>query len=333
MLSFKKFGVVMAMSVVLLGASIAPSYAATKLKLAGQHPIDHQATIILKETIAKIENAGVDVEIKLFPAGQLGNGEQVFGDVAQGVIDIGHTFIYSHNDPLLEINQLPYLVGTYEEMRKVYSPGSNFYRIYEETLAIQGLKLLGVFAEGFIGVGTTREPTNATTTGDKDLQIRVFAMEVGRLTALELGFNPVTMNWGDVPTSIQQGVINGVIGGTAESNYTVFGDIVSHFIPYKSFVENTAFYISQRTWDSLSADQQNVLADAFSEASEASFEYSKRIDAEYLKRLPEEKGIQIIHLSDEELSAIAAHIKATVWPAMEEKFGKEILDQLKADVQ
>ena len=69
------------------------------------------------------------------------------------------------------------------------------------------------------------------------------------------------------------------------------------------------------------------------QASQASFEYSERIDAEYLKRLPEEKGIQIIHISDEELDAIATHIKATVWPAMEEKFGKEILDQLKADVE
>ena len=59
--------------------------------------------------------------------------------------------IYSHNDPVLEINSLPYLVGNYEEMEKIYSPGSHFYRIYEERLAMQGLKLLGVFAEGFIG--------------------------------------------------------------------------------------------------------------------------------------------------------------------------------------
>ena len=93
---------------------------------------------MLQETIKKIEDAGVDIEIRLFPAGQLGNGEQVFGDVAQGVIDVGHTFIYSHNDPVLEINSLPYLVGTYEEMREVYSPGSNFYRIYEASLANQG---------------------------------------------------------------------------------------------------------------------------------------------------------------------------------------------------
>ena len=83
---------------------VAASAAEEKLRLAGQHPIDHNATLVLKETIAKIESANVGIEIRLFPAGQLGNGEVVFDDVAQGVIDIGHTFIYSHNDPVLEIN-------------------------------------------------------------------------------------------------------------------------------------------------------------------------------------------------------------------------------------
>lgn len=327
-----RFWVTAALAVLLVGASFAPSAAATKLRLAGQHPVDHNATLVLKETIKKIEDAGVDIEIRLFPAGQLGNGEQVFGDVAQGVIDIGHTFIYSHNDPVLEINSLPYLVGTYEEMQKVYSPGSNFYRIYEESLANQGLKLLGVFAEGFIGVGTSEEPTNPTVIGDKGLNIRVWSAEVGRLTAQEMGFRTTTMNWGDVIPAIQQGVIEGVIGGTAESNYTVFGDAVKYFIPYKAFVENTAFYIGQTTWDSLTQEQQAVLSEAFAQASRDSFALSERVDEEYIQRLPE-IGIQIIPVSEMEISAIADHVRATVWPAMEDKLGKDIIDQMKADVQ
>ena len=302
-----------------------------KLRLAGQHPVDHNATLVLKETIAKIEGAGAGIEIKLFPAGQLGLGEVVFDDVAQGVIDIGHTFIYSHNDPVLEINSLPYLVGTYEEMEKVYSPGSHFYRIYEETLDKQGLKLLGVFAEGFIGVGSTRAPENPGTTGDKGLNIRVWSAEVGRLTAQAIGFQTTTMNWGDVPAAIQQGVVDGVIGGTAESNYYVFGDVVKYFTPYNAFVENTAFYIGQSRWDSLTPEQQQVMADAFAEASAKSFALSRSVDAEYIERLPE-KGIQVVALSDEEIANLARHVRDTVWPALEEKLGKELLDQIKSDL-
>ena len=116
------------------------------------------------------------------------------------------------------------------------------------------------------------------------------------------------MNWGDVIPAIQQGVIEGVIGGTAESNYTVFGDAVKYFIPYKAFVENTAFYIGQAKWDSLAPEQQAVLSEAFAEASRDSFALSERVDEEYIRRLPE-IGIQIIPVSDMEISARGCHGK------------------------
>ena len=324
-------GLKLAAAALLLMHAVGAGAADVKLRLAGQHPVDHNATLVLKETIAKIEGAGAGISIKLFPAGQLGLGEVVFEQVAQGVIDIGHTFIYSHNDPVLEINSLPYLVGNYEEMEKIYSPGSHFYRIYDERLANQGLKLLGVFAEGFIGVGSTRAPENAGTTGDKGLNIRVWSAEVGRLTAQAIGFKTTTMNWGDVPAAIQQGVVDGVIGGTAESNYYVFGDVVKFFTPYNAFVENTAFYIGQRKWDDLAPEQQKVMADAFAEASAKSFALSRSVDAEYIERLPE-KGIEVVALSDEEVAGLAGHVRDTVWPALEEKLGKELLDQIKSDL-
>ena len=222
-------------------------------------------------------------------------------------------------------------MSNYDEMEKIYSEGSRFYEVYDEHISAQGLKLLGVFAEGFIGVGSKTRPEDAGGLGDKGLNIRVWSAEVGRLTAQAMGFKTTTMNWGDVVPAIQQGVIEGVIGGTAESNYTVMGDAVDFFTPYNAFVENTAFYINQQVWDGLTDEQQTVMSDAFSAASAQSFALSKSVDAEYLQRLPE-KGIEVVELSPEELGAIATHIRETVWPALEENLGKELLDSIKADL-
>ena len=52
-------------------------------------------------------------------------------------------------------------------VKKIFTPGSNFYRIYSELLAEQDIKLLGVFREGFIGVGTSKEPQDVKGVGDK----------------------------------------------------------------------------------------------------------------------------------------------------------------------
>ena len=244
----------------------------TRLRIAGQHAADHNATIILKQIEDGLEAAGVGLIVQLFPSAQLGTGEQVFGDVRKGVIDIAHTFIYSHNDPLLEINSIPYLVENYEQMKKIFTPGSNFYRIYSELLAKQDIKLLGVFGEGFIGVGTSKEPQDVKGIGEKGLTIRVWSGSVAKETAQDIGFNTTTINWGDVFQALQQGMVDGAIGGTPEANYTSFRDAIKYYIPYNGFVENTAYYMSRKSWDKLDDAQRAVVESTFAKAALASFD-------------------------------------------------------------
>lgn len=302
-----------------------------RLRIAGQHPLDHFGTTALNQIEADLNAADVGLNVKLFPAGQLGNGEEVFGDVGKGAIDVGHTFVYSHNDPRLEINSIPYLVSNYEQMRRVFSPGSVFYTTFEELLAKQNVKLLGVFVEGFIGVATSKAPENAATTGAKGLNIRVWSAEAARSAATTMGFNTTTMNWGDVPPAIQQGTVDGLIGGTAESYYTIMRDAITHYIPYNAFVENTAYYMAQSTWDKLDDTQRAAVISAFQKASQGSFGMTEQLDVEYTQKLTE-AGIEVIALSDAELAAIAAEVQATTWPLLEEKLGADLLAALKADL-
>lgn len=313
----------------LLGA---PADAATKLRIAGQHAPDHNATKVLKQIKKDISAAGVDLKVQLFPAGQLGTGEQVFGDVQKGVIDIAHTFIYSHNDPLLDINSIPYLVSNYDEMRKVFTPGSNFYKIYSGLLEKQDIKLLGIFGEGFIGVGASKKPDNAKGVGDKGITIRVWSAAVAKETASDLGFKTTTIDWGDVFPALQQGVVDGVIGGTPEANYTTFRDAIKYFVPYNAFVENTAYYMSTKTWNKLNDAQKKVISDVFSKAATKSFSDSEAADNKFMGKLTESK-IEVINLSDQERGAIANHVRSTTWPKLEKLYGKDLLEKLKSDVQ
>lgn len=312
-------------------ASVANA-ADVRLRIAGSHAPDHSATELLKEIEAELEGAGVGLNVQLFPANQLGSGEQVFGDVQKGAIDIAHTFVYSINDPKLEINTVPYLVENYDQMRKVFSPGSNFHREFSALLDGQDVRLLGIVGEGFIGVGAAREPDNATGVGDKGLTIRVWSANVAKQTASDIGFNTTTIDWGDVFPALQQGVVDGVIGGTPEANYTSFKDAIEYYIPYNPFVENTAYYMSKKSWDALDGAQKQAVEAAFSRAALASFDQSEAKDAEFTAKLSE-AGVTVIELSDEERAAIAAHVRATTWPKLEEAFGKELMDALKADTQ
>jgi len=303
-----------------------------RLRIAGSHAPNHSATQLLKDIETELEGAGVGLKIQLFPANQLGSGEQVFGDVQKGAIDIAHTFVYSINDPKLEINTVPYLVENYEQMRKVFTPGSNFYREFSALLDKQDVRLLGIVGEGFIGVGAAKEPQNAKSVGAKGLTIRVWSANVAKQTASDIGFNTTTIDWGDVFPALQQGVVDGVIGGTPEANYTSFKDAIKYYIPYNPFVENTAYYMSKKSWDGLDDAQKGAVEAAFSKAALASFKQSQAKDAEFTAKLSE-AGVNVINLTDEERAAIAKHVRDTTWPKLEEAFGKELMDALKADTQ
>lgn len=308
-----------------------PSLADTRLRIAGQHPLDHYGTQALEQVKADLEAAEVGFDVKLFPAGQLGNGEQVFDDVVKGVIDVGHTFVYSHNDPKLEINSVPYLVSNYAEMKQVFSPGSVFYTTFEQLLDKQDIKLLGIFVEGFIGVAAARQPQNPTTVGPKGINIRVWSAEAARSAAVNMGFNTTTMSWGDVVPAIQQGTVDGVIGGTAESYHTIMRDVVKYYIPYNAFVENTAYYMSKKTWAKLDEKQRQAVVGAFQKASAASFDKTEELDRLYSEKLKAD-GIEVVALNDAQRTAIAAEVRAKTWPLLEEKLGKDLLERLKTDL-
>ena len=236
-IAFRSIGRVLGIAALGLSFLTTAAYGADmRLRIAGQHAVDHNATVVLKEIEKKLEGAGIGLKVQLFPAGQLGTGEQVFGDVIKGAIDIAHTFIYSHNDPLLEINSIPYLVENYEQMRKVFTPGSNFYSTFEKLLDKQGVRLLGIFGEGFIGAGTTKMPDDAKGIGPKGLNIRVWSARVAKATTEDIGYKTTTIDWGDAFAAIQQGVVDGLIGPTPEATYTTFREAIDYFIPYNAFV-------------------------------------------------------------------------------------------------
>ena len=316
----------------MLGATLASSAQATTLRIATTHAPDQYASEVMQQIKKDLEGAGVDLKIKLHMASQLGSGEQLMGEAVRGSIDIVHAFVYSHKDPILEINSLPYLVSSYDEMEKVFSPGSNFYNLFDQRMDRLGLKLLGVTGEGFIGVMSSSMPENYQTTGSKGQNVRVWSAQAAKLATHDMGYNTTTIDWGDAFPAIQQGVVDGMIGATPEATYTTFKEAVNHYVPYNAFVENTAYYASKKTWEKkLNAEQRKVVEEVFAKAAATFVDWSRDNDAANLKKL-EEFGVKILPLTDAERSAIAKEIRAVTWPKLEERLGKEVLTQVVADI-
>lgn len=324
-----KFAVAAALSM----SFISTASADMTLKLAGVVPVEHFGNQMLDQIKSDIEAANVGLKVKVFPAGQLGAGEELFEAASRGNVDLVHSVIYAHNDPVLEINSLPYLVSTWDQAEDVYlNKESAFNKIFADRLDGLGLKLLSNAPEGFVGVVTTEVPTNAKQIGDKDQNIRVWSSQVIKATVETMGFKATTMNWGEVFPAIQSGVVDGAICCTAQLAYSTFAtsDVGKAFVPYNAIVENTTYYGSKRTWEKLSADQKTAVQAAFDKAAKDYAAWGRNNETKYIEKL-KESGYTVVDLSDEELASISQKVRQDVWPQIGEIVGKDILDQLMND--
>jgi TRAP-type C4-dicarboxylate transport system substrate-binding protein len=328
-------GLLSAAAVALIGTfSVSTTTAAEMtLKLAGVVPVEHFGNKVLEDIKADIEAAGVGLEVKLFPAGQLGSGEELLEDTIRGNVDLVHAFVYAHKDPVLEINSLPFLVSSWDEMERVYgSKESEYSKIMTEVLDKLGLVFLGNVVEGPIGVVSTKKPDNYATTGPKNLNIRVWSSNVAKDATESIGYNTTTMNWAEVFAAVQAGTVDGAICCTAQLTYTNFAqsDVGKYFIPYNAFVEASTYYASKKTWGKMNEAQRNAVQAAVDKAAAAFTKFARENDESYIAKL-KESGWEVLDLKDSERAALADHIKETVWPQVEKTVGKDVIDRLRND--
>lgn len=318
---------------VVMGTGVTPAGADTRLKLAGQHAVDHPATIALEKIADEIGSQDVGLSVKVFPANQLGDYTLVFEDLIKGSVDLAHISVPGQLNPKLEAAFFPYLVSSYEEMRKIYSPGSCFYGAYSDMLDALGVKLLGIYPEGFLGIGLTKPGKDLLTAGvDKGLLVRVPPLETFSLAVEAMGYRTTTIAYADLYPALQTGVADGWIGGTAALNYTGFGDVVKEFIPYKTFVEATAYLASEKTWNELNEKQRDAIEKAFTRAAGEAVARAENEDKEYLGKLGD-KGIKVDDFSGPKAQAFVAHVREETWPRLEEKFGADLVSCLKSDLE
>ena len=305
----------------------------TRLRIAGTVPAEHFGNAVLEQMAKDIEDAGVGLDVKYFPAGQLGSGEELLESAIRGEVQMVHATVYAQKDPRLEINSLPFMVTTKEELDAVYGdPDSEYNKILEEILTSFGIQPLGTIGEGLIGMIATERPADPTKIGSQGMNVRAWSSQIAKQTMEELGYNVTTLNWAEVFPAVQAGTIDGAICCTPEWAYTTFAasGVGNTYVPYNAFIESTMIYTNKRFFDGLTDEQRAVIekesAEAAAEISALAWERSQGF-MDQLKAADWE----IVEFTQEERDAIKAHIEATVWPNVADVVGQDILDRLTAN--
>lgn len=214
------------------------------------------------------ERTGGKINIKCYFAGQLFAGMQTneFLITRQGIADfaVGSTINWSPTIKELNLFSLPFFFPDYKHLDAVEAgePGKRIYKIIEE----KGVLGLGWGENGYRELTNSKHPVRKPEDLN-GLKVRVVGSPIFIDTFRALGGNPVSINWSECLTALQQGTVDG------QEN-----PVVSIIIPYKLWEMNKNITIwhytidplilgvSKLTWDSFDPKDREIIAKAAQEA-------------------------------------------------------------------
>lgn len=299
------------------------------LRLASSYATTHPAHAALERICDKLkEESGGAINITIYPSNQLGDYTLTYEELMRGSIDMALIGIPSEYDPKLEMNFIPYMLTRYDQMEEAFGPDSYFLSEYKKVHENLGVKLLGIYAEGFIGMGFRDLPANyADAAAQKGKQVRCPAIEVYNLIMEDMGYSATTIAYSDLYTALQTGVVDGWIGGTPQLNYTSFKDVIKYYVAYNTFVEATGFMMSLDVYNGMPEEYQKMIDEAFMEEAVHSYKVAEELDKEAMNNL-KDYGVEVIELTDEQMQAYIDLAQTKTWPKLYDNIGEETLKQL-----
>lgn len=303
------------------------------LRLASDAPTDHIATGLNNDACAMVEERTEGrVKVQYFPSSQLGDYLTVYEEIVRGTIDLAQITIPESIDARLGAPYLPFYALNYEEVKELYAPDSFLCQQIGAITEEANVKFLGIVLEGFIGMGYVKEPTDMFTPGtNKHVKSRSPSMVTFFQPMEDLGFGPVSIPYGEVPTAIQTKVVDGWVGGTPNMNYAWVGDMIHHMYVNYIFAEATSYVMSEKSLAKLTAEDQEIVVKVFQDQSMKSFTEAEANEKVYMQKL-EENGVQVVEFTTEQVKVYADYVRENTWPKLESLLTKELMDGFRKEV-
>lgn len=259
------------------------------LRLAHNQPEEHPIHTSLTEFSKLAEEESVKVDI--FANGQLGAERDVIELVQSGTLDmakVSASALEAFNENY-SIFSLPYVFQSREHYHNVMDNSESVQEIFQSTKD-----------DGFIAIGWYDGGQRSIYTAGKKVEspadlsgmkIRVQESPTSIAMIEAMGGSPTPMAFGEVYTSLQQGVIDG-----AESNETALtsnkhGEVSKAYSYTEHQYVPDVLIMSSAKWDELSEEQQQ----AITEAAKGSSESHKQVWADAIEQAitdAEEMGVE-----------------------------------------
>jgi len=305
----------------------APKAEPEKIKLVAAHVLapghPYQAGFEKLAEIVKEKTNG-QVEIEIHHSAALGEEEQMIESLQMGTIDFSTISAAPMTAFVKEYMacDLPFTFATPEEAYKFYD-GEIGDILLEKTESI-GLVGLAWWENGFRNFTNNVRPI-ATPEDMKGLKIRTMNSPVHMASVKALGGDAVPVPFGELYSALQQNVIDGEENPIANIHSSRFYEVQKHLSLSRHFYDPSPLFISKKTMDKLTPEQQTIIREASIVARDHMRNVANEQEAGLIEDLAKQ-GMVVTKLTPEQIKAFQDATK-DVYKDFVDEIGEDFLNQ------
>ncbi|TWU39273.1 DctP family TRAP transporter solute-binding subunit [Novipirellula artificiosorum] len=242
---------------------------------------------------AQLVDADCEMELRVYPASQLGSESELLEQLVAGEIDLaiaGPSFLAMWHPPV-GVFDAAYAFKDLEHMLRI-ADGPVMQPHWEELRRRFGIRVLGTWAYGvrhITGNRPVRHPDDL-----QGFRLRMPASSVWQATGRALGASPMPIAFSEVYMALQQGIADGQENPVPVIQAKGFQEVQSYLSRTGHVQSSVLVLINERVWQRLSEPQQTALRQSVAGLGDKVLSGIRHQEAELLQRWKRDAEIQIV---------------------------------------
>ncbi|MDR5876525.1 TRAP transporter substrate-binding protein [Halomonas sp. CUBES01] len=274
------------------------------------------------------------ITVNVFPNSQLGDDVQMLEMLQTGTLDMTYPSSSAATSYVeeLAVFDLPFLLPSREAAIEVLQ--SDVALELLEGFEDSGLKPLAFSENGYRQLSNSARPVetpeDVAGLDVRGLSVRTMENPVHLDIWETLGANPTPMAFGELFSAMEQGVVDGQENPWSTILTSNFHEVQDYGTETRHVYTPFIMMLSERTWDSMAPEYQEVVMEAARQSAEYEIQLSAEYD-EWSREQLEERGMQITRLNDEQLAAFQEAVQP-VYEKWAPRIGEDLIEDIQAIV-
>lgn len=300
------------------------------LKMPIVNPIDHPQGIGAKKFADLVqEKSGGKIKVKIFPGGTLGGEQQVASAMQGGTLEasmMAPAQLVGNVKEFL-ILDFPFVFANEREADFVLD-GPVGKKLLDK-LPEKSLVGLAYMEQGFRSITNSKRPI-VKLEDIQGLKLRTIQNPLYIDLLNTLGANAVPMAFPELYTALETKTVDGQENPYLTVEASKFYEVQKYFSATRHIYNSQLLLVSKKLWDSLSADERQLLQ----EAANGARDYQRKIAREMnekSRRFLMEQGMQINDIAPEEIARMREKAQPVI-AKYSEQVGQDLVKEFYAEL-